>query len=57
LFSGECPGIPVRTRDGRVPDDGKPQSNVHRRFICISCSRRKALSRDDVVREGYGKRS
>lgn len=35
LFPGECPGIPVRTRDGRVPDDGKPQSNVHRHFIRV----------------------
>jgi len=24
LLPGECPGIPVRSRDGRVPDDGKP---------------------------------
>lgn len=24
LFTGECPGIPVRSRGGRVPDDGKP---------------------------------
>lgn len=24
LFIGECPGIPVRSRGGRVPDDGKP---------------------------------
>lgn len=23
-FPGECPGIPVRSRDRRVPDDGKP---------------------------------